>query len=561
MFRKLNPMALEFPLSHQVGLFGFSGLTAYCGLFEVSKPKKGEKVFVSTASGSVGHLVGQYAKQFGCYVVGCAGTKEKVALLKEKLGFDDAFNYKDQPNLKSTIKKYFPDGIDIYFDNVGGEMLEAAIANMKHFGRVAACGVISEYTNTNNRTSLNMVDIVYKRIQIQGFLASDFVDMFPDSISFTMNHLRNGSLKTLEDISIGLDTIPKAFIGLFQGSLPNNPIRTCPSLRPLGRTAPAFYISFLLFTLRTSIPSTKSPGPDGYGSELYKAMWLDIGVEIADVMLNFFETRRIPAELNETVIALAPKTEFPSCAVDYRPNVCCNTLYKCISRMLCSRLSEILPNIISQNQRAFVKNHSLAHNIMIFQDLIKNYNRNNASPRCALKVDLSKAYDTVDWEFSEKLSTWLGANFQKSQLYFGGVTQEEKEQLLKVIQFEERSFPLKYLRVPMRPTNWKVEDCGIILKKIKLRLHTWASRYLSYAGARFLAIPASIGGNYATSREFFLKVKEKKLDLLFVIWRRKTTDACYLLVPILNRLFSNCKVGLGKIGLGSLKGGRGGLLV
>ncbi|XP_030492355.2 2-alkenal reductase (NADP(+)-dependent) [Cannabis sativa] len=218
MFRKLNPMALEFPLSHQVGLFGFSGLTAYCGLFEVSKPKKGEKVFVSTASGSVGHLVGQYAKQFGCYVVGCAGTKEKVALLKEKLGFDDAFNYKDQPNLKSTIKKYFPDGIDIYFDNVGGEMLEAAIANMKHFGRVAACGVISEYTNTNNRASLNMVDIIYKRIKIQGFLVSDFVDMFPDSISFTMNHLRNGSLKTLEDISIGLDTIPKAFIGLFQGT-------------------------------------------------------------------------------------------------------------------------------------------------------------------------------------------------------------------------------------------------------------------------------------------------------------------------------------------------------
>ncbi|GMN22590.1 hypothetical protein TIFTF001_049008, partial [Ficus carica] len=103
MLRKLDPMG--FPLSYHVGIFGFSGLTAYAGLFEVGKPKKGEKVFVSAASGSVGHLVGQFAKQFGCYVVGCAGSKEKVALLKEKLGFDDAFNYKEETDLKSALKR------------------------------------------------------------------------------------------------------------------------------------------------------------------------------------------------------------------------------------------------------------------------------------------------------------------------------------------------------------------------------------------------------------------------------------------------------------------------
>ncbi|KAF5749637.1 2-alkenal reductase (NADP(+)-dependent)-like [Tripterygium wilfordii] len=104
MIRKLDPMG--FPLSHHVGILGLTtGLTAYAGFFEICKPKKGERVFVSAASGAVGSLVGQYAKLFGCYVVGCAGTKEKVALLKEKLGFDDAFNYKEEKDLKSTLKK------------------------------------------------------------------------------------------------------------------------------------------------------------------------------------------------------------------------------------------------------------------------------------------------------------------------------------------------------------------------------------------------------------------------------------------------------------------------
>ncbi|OWM71737.1 hypothetical protein CDL15_Pgr005925 [Punica granatum] len=102
MIRKLEPMGL--PLSYHVGLLGFSGLTAYAGLFEICKPKKGDKVFVSSASGSVGNLVGQYAKLFGCYVVGCAGSNKKVKLLKEKLGFDEAFNYKEETDLKSTLK-------------------------------------------------------------------------------------------------------------------------------------------------------------------------------------------------------------------------------------------------------------------------------------------------------------------------------------------------------------------------------------------------------------------------------------------------------------------------
>ncbi|XAR66901.1 2-alkenal reductase [Bertholletia excelsa] len=215
MLNKLDPMG--FPLSYHVGILTISGLTAYGGFFEVCKPKKGEKVFVSAACGSVGNLVGQYAKLLGCYVVGCAGTKQKVKLLKEKLDFDEAFNYKEESDLKAALKRYFPNGIDIYFDNVGAEMQEAAVANMNAFGRVAVCGVISEYTDYDKRTAPNMVDVVYKRITIRGFLAGDFIDMYNDFISSTADHLRNARIHVLEDISRGLDSVPAAFVGLFRG--------------------------------------------------------------------------------------------------------------------------------------------------------------------------------------------------------------------------------------------------------------------------------------------------------------------------------------------------------
>ncbi|KAK9149658.1 hypothetical protein Scep_008415 [Stephania cephalantha] len=215
MLNKLS--TTEFPLSYHVGILGFSGLTAYGGFYNLCKPKNGEKVFVSAASGSVGNVVGQYAKLFGCYVIGCAGTKQKVELLKNKLGFDDAFNYKEESDLKSTLKRYFPDGIDIYFDNVGGEMLEAAVSNMNLFGRIAVCGVISEYADAKVRASPNMLDVVYKRITIQGFLAGDFISQYADFFALTVGYLRSRKLHALEDISIGIESIPSAFAGLFHG--------------------------------------------------------------------------------------------------------------------------------------------------------------------------------------------------------------------------------------------------------------------------------------------------------------------------------------------------------
>ncbi|XP_052200526.1 NADPH-dependent oxidoreductase 2-alkenal reductase-like [Diospyros lotus] len=208
---------MGFPLSYHVSILGFSGLTAYAGFFQLCKPKKGEKVFVSAASGSVGNLVGQYAKLFGCYVVGCAGTNQKVDLLKEKLGFDDAFNYKEEIDLESALKRYFPDGIDIYFDNVGSEMLEGAVANMNIFGRVVVCGAIAEYTDARKRARLDMLDIIYKRINIQGFLAIDHLNVHGDFILTTVDHLQNDRIQVLEDISHGLENVPNAFLGLFSG--------------------------------------------------------------------------------------------------------------------------------------------------------------------------------------------------------------------------------------------------------------------------------------------------------------------------------------------------------
>ncbi|CAN6201183.1 unnamed protein product [Urochloa humidicola] len=206
-----------FPLSHQLSVLGTSGMTAYGGLFEVCRPAKGEKVFVSAASGSVGSLAGQFAKLAGCYVVGCAGTQAKVELLKDKLGFDDAFNYKEEPDLKSALKRYFPDGIDIYFENVGGEMLEAALANMNTYGRVALSGVISEYTGAGRRAAPDLLEMIYKRITIRGFFAWDFLPKFPEFRDAIGEWIRQGKVHVLEDVSEGIDSVPAAFAALFRG--------------------------------------------------------------------------------------------------------------------------------------------------------------------------------------------------------------------------------------------------------------------------------------------------------------------------------------------------------
>ncbi|XP_073308958.1 2-alkenal reductase (NADP(+)-dependent)-like [Primulina huaijiensis] len=207
----------DVPLSYYTGILGMPGITAYCGFYEVCSPKKGETVFISAASGAVGQLVGQFAKLFGCYVVGSAGTKDKVDLLKNKFCFDDAFNYKEEPDLNAALKRYFPDGIDIYFENVGGNMLDAVLLNMKMKGRIAVCGMISQYNLEEQEGVKNLFCLVTKRIRMEGFIVLDYYHHYPKYLEMVLPLMKQGKITYVEDIAEGLENAPNALIGLFSG--------------------------------------------------------------------------------------------------------------------------------------------------------------------------------------------------------------------------------------------------------------------------------------------------------------------------------------------------------
>ncbi|XP_047317344.1 2-alkenal reductase (NADP(+)-dependent)-like [Impatiens glandulifera] len=207
----------DIPLSYYTGILGMPGMTAYGGFYELCSPKKGETVFVSAASGAVGQLVGQFAKILGCYVVGSAGTQEKVDLLKNKLGFDDAFNYKEEPDLNAALKRYFPDGIDIYFENVGGKMLDAVLVNMRVHGRISVCGMISQYNLNETEGVHNLMNIVMKQIRMEGFLVFKYYHLYPKFLEMVLAKIRDGSITYVEDVVQGLENAPAALVGLFSG--------------------------------------------------------------------------------------------------------------------------------------------------------------------------------------------------------------------------------------------------------------------------------------------------------------------------------------------------------
>ncbi|CAN6460345.1 unnamed protein product [Victoria cruziana] len=196
---------------------GMAGFTAYFGFLELCSPKKGECVFVSAAAGAVGQLVGQFAKLSGCYVVGSAGSKTKVDLLKNKLGFDEAFNYKEEPDLDAALKRFFPDGIDIYFDNVGGAMLDAVLLNMKLHGRISACGMISQYNLERPQGIHNLGTVVAKRLKIQGFIESDHFHLYPQFRDLVLGYIKKQQITYFEDTVEGLENAPAALVGLFKG--------------------------------------------------------------------------------------------------------------------------------------------------------------------------------------------------------------------------------------------------------------------------------------------------------------------------------------------------------
>ncbi|KAI4356165.1 hypothetical protein L6164_000208 [Bauhinia variegata] len=207
----------DVPLSYYTGILGMPGLSAYASFYELGSPKKGERVFVSAASGAVGQLVGQFAKLMGCYVVGSAESKEKVKLLKNKFKFYEAFNYKEEQDLDAALKRYFPEGIGIYFDNVGGKTVDAVLVNMRPHGRIPICGMISQYNLDQPESIKNMIAVVLKRIQIQGFYVFEHYHLYPKFVEFILPNIKEGKIVYVEDIVQGLENGPAALIGLFKG--------------------------------------------------------------------------------------------------------------------------------------------------------------------------------------------------------------------------------------------------------------------------------------------------------------------------------------------------------
>ena len=208
------------PETHLLSVYGVAGLTAYFGLLNVGQPKAGETILVSAAAGSVGSLVGQIAKAAvpDVKVIGIAGSDEKCDWLKQELGYDATINYKTQP-VHKALKDVAPQGIDVYFDNVGGDILEAALFRMNLFGRVACCGAVSQYDGAPPAAGPRGVPglIVTKRLNLRGFIMSDFPNEREKALSDLERWVAEGKIKVKEDVIDGLENTPAALIGLLAG--------------------------------------------------------------------------------------------------------------------------------------------------------------------------------------------------------------------------------------------------------------------------------------------------------------------------------------------------------
>jgi NADPH-dependent curcumin reductase CurA len=205
------------PISTALGVLGMPGLTAYAGIVEIGKAQPGETVYISAAAGAVGSAAGQIARLKGCRVVGSAGSDEKVAWLTDELGFDVAFNYRDV-DLAAALRAHCPKRIDVYFDNVGGDHLSAALARMGLFGRVALCGAVSQYNDERPQPGPdNFLAVLVMRLTVRGFIVFDHFDLMRDFLRETSAWVRSGELRYRETVVDGIDQMPQAFIGLLAG--------------------------------------------------------------------------------------------------------------------------------------------------------------------------------------------------------------------------------------------------------------------------------------------------------------------------------------------------------
>ncbi|WP_321479934.1 NADP-dependent oxidoreductase [uncultured Bacteroides sp.] len=206
------------PLSCYLGILGMPGLTAYFGLLHIGEPKAGETVVVSGAAGAVGSVVGQIAKIKGCRVVGIAGSDDKNAYLKNDLHFDEVINYRTTKDMSAAIATACPDGVDIYYDNVGGDISDAVLQHINKYARIIICGQISMYNSTQASVGIRpQVALIKNSAFMKGFVVSDFAEYFPEGIKQLAVWLSSGQLKHQETVMKGFDALPDAFIGLFRG--------------------------------------------------------------------------------------------------------------------------------------------------------------------------------------------------------------------------------------------------------------------------------------------------------------------------------------------------------
>ena len=214
--RKLDPSLGS--LSTALGVLGIPGLTAYFGLLDIGKPQRGETVVVSGAAGAVGSIAGQIAKINGCRVVGIAGSDQKIACLRDELGFDAAFNYKTTPDYYAELEKLCPNGVDVYFDNVGGPITDAVFRFINTGARIVLCGQIAQYNDEKPGTGPRLLSrLIVKQARAEGFLVFQFAPRYAEGLKQMAAWLKAGKLKYCEQFVDGIENTPRAFIGMLQG--------------------------------------------------------------------------------------------------------------------------------------------------------------------------------------------------------------------------------------------------------------------------------------------------------------------------------------------------------
>ncbi len=211
-------VADDLPLTAYMGACGWSGITAYVGLKRYGEMREGDEVLISAAAGAVGSVAGQVARLSGCRVVGTVSSDDKAKIVTDLLGMDAAINYRSCDSLEDEIDRHFPNGIDLYFDNVGGATLDAVLPRMKAFGRIPVCGMIANYNNQTDPYRLrNIWQVLVNRITMRGFLAYEAPDMLHEAETALADWVRSGQLVATENVATGLDSTPDAFIRLMTG--------------------------------------------------------------------------------------------------------------------------------------------------------------------------------------------------------------------------------------------------------------------------------------------------------------------------------------------------------